>query len=158
MKSVRIKAAIHWVPEVNVATFAMPEPVRIVLLVDATASDFFLTSDDERPFAPGGLNALQNLNTFGKYTILKDMWVHPPAWGNNYGGATSADATYGGSFKQIKFHHKWKNGLECNYNANVANDIRQLDHNALHLMVWTGNYNQVGVEFNYQCRVTFSDL
>lgn len=150
-----MRFTFKWVGEVNVATFARPEQVRIVILIDKTASDQFNALPEEYPYGVGGLNAFQNIDNFGKFQVLYDKYINPTCY-MQYGDATAAN--YGGCFKQYKLQLKWPKGIETTFNANVAADIRQLESNALHCLMWINNTNEVQVDCAYRSRITFSDL
>lgn len=156
VNSIRCKVYLEWVPETNAVSFAVPEPVRVVLAMDKLCNGTIANSTvDTRVFQPQGLIAAQNQDTFGKYRILKDKYIHP--CGQNYLGAAGAE-NFGGCFKMIKMNHVFKEPLIIQYNGNAANDIRQIVDNNIFMMVYTGDQNQVGITFNCFARLAFTDL
>lgn len=162
MKKILVKGYLNYIGEGNSVTFTRPNPIRLVLLMDKTANDFFGTTDEERPFSEGGFMAMQNPNTFGKYKILKDMIVMPPVSEGAYESLGGTVATYQGGFVPFKMSVKWPSGIPVTYNnfgaGGSPGDIRSLNDNAIYLIAWQRDTNEVECRVNYRSRVTFSDL
>lgn len=156
INSIRVKLQMEWIPETNAASFAVPEPVRIVLALDKLANGAIPNANvDQYLYDNGGLTCFQSVDSFGKYKVLHDE-VYQPGGQNYSGGAGIAD--FGGNIQIIKISHRFKKPLIVTYNNNASADIRQIVENNLFMMAWTNNLNQVGVTIAGRARIAFTDM
>lgn len=157
INSFRMNGSLTWptVVEGTDTTFNVLPSVRLILAVDENCNGTVPNSAaDLRMMTDNGYWSKISTNSFGKYRILKDFIVQAPLTMHSSDGTGFISSP---QVKDFKVKYKFKEPLVVQFNANPANDIRQVQTNNIFMMAIT-NHTTSNPKINALARIAFSDF
>jgi len=151
--NIKISGSVTTEPVDSTVQPDVPQLFRIMLVMDKQTNGTQMVGTDLISSGSGApmFFAFQNTATFGRFQVLKDIYLDCQPYPMSYNGTV---VLQGGSVTTFKLKYKWKSPLRVDFNSTNGGTVADITNNSFHIVAGCTQTTTSAV-LNYKSRVSY---